>query len=214
MVFRHGAWMVVFGAVALANGACKSDGESGGGGTGTTSTSTSTNAPVILPPTTNGQSCQQGGGSCDDQAAIDAYADCIVTTCDAEYKQCFGADYATGTVGGACAELLTCAMDCQDCDQACLTDCSNNHFVTACKDCILGPIASCAVQAIASGKCVLPCGPSTSTGGACDELGACCAALTGADQTSCNTTYGQVKLGGDAACGSVLTGYKSTGVCK
>lgn len=213
MFFRYGAGLVVVAVSALSisvSAGCKSgDSDGGSGGTGGSTTA----APVILPPTNGGQSCQSGGGSCDDQAAIDAYADCVVQTCDAEYEQCFGADYANGNVGGACGDLLTCAMACQDCDQACLQDCSNQHFTGTCKDCIIGPIATCAVSAITSGTCALPCGPTTGTGGACEKLQACCGSLTGDDQTNCNTLYGQVKIGGDAACTGVVSTYKQNGLC-
>lgn len=210
MFVRYGALTVVVSALLISSGTgCKSgesDGGSGGSGGSTTT------APLILPPTNGGTSCQSGG-TCTDQAAIDEYADCIVTTCDAQYKQCFGDDYLSGTVGGSCGDLLTCAMDCEDCDQACLTACSDQHFTGDCKACILGPIADCAIQAITGGVCALPCGPTTSTGGPCDDLKTCCASLTAAEQAQCDTTYNQIKLGGDAACTSVLKTYQLGGSC-
>lgn len=213
MLFRHGAMTIIACALALAAGSgCKSGGGEGGGGSGTGGSAQ--NAPVILPPTNGGQSCQQsGGGSCTDQAEIDEYATCVVTTCDGEYKQCFGADYMSGTFGGACADLMTCASQCQDCDQACIKSCSDQHFVSACKDCIVGPIVSCVIDALTSGKCAIPCGPGTSTGGPCDDLKTCCDSLTGSDQAQCTTTYSQVKLGGDTACSGVLDTYKNSGKC-
>lgn len=213
MLVRHGAWTMIVGALAIAaSTGCKGGGGEGGGGSGGGAGGSSQDAPVILPPT-NGQSCQQSSGSCTDQAAIDEYASCIVTTCDAEYEQCFGQDYMTGTFGGACADLMGCASQCQDCDEACLKSCSDQHFVTACKDCILGPIVDCAISAITSGTCSIPCGPGTSAGGACDELKACCDSLTGSDQASCTSTYNQVKLGGDTGCMGVIATYQNSGKC-
>lgn len=212
MLVRYGALTIIAGALALAAGTgCKSGGGDGGGGSGTGGSAQA--APVVLPPTSNGQSCQQSGGSCNDQAAIDEYADCVVAACDAEYKQCFGADYMSGTFGGACGDLMGCAAECEDCDQACLKSCSDQHFVNACKDCITGPILSCVVDSLTSGKCSIPCGPSSSTGGPCDDLKTCCDSLTGADQSQCTTTYSQVKLGGDTACSGVLSTYKNGGKC-
>ncbi|APR78363.1 Hypothetical protein A7982_03710 [Minicystis rosea] len=201
---------MIFGMMAVQGAtACKGDGSDGGGGSGGTA-----NAPVVLPPS-NGQSCQTGSGTCDDQAAIDAYSTCIVDTCDAEYKQCFGENYASGTFGGACKELMDCSSKCESCDQTCLQACSNQHFTGACKECITGPIASCAVSAISSGTCKLPCvSVGGGSGGACDDLETCCNSLDADDKTTCLSQYTQVKLGGDFACSAALGTYKSGGLCQ
>ena len=212
---RAGAAVVLGAAMILGGAACKSGGSGGaGGGSGGAGGGggSAQQAPIVLPPS-NGQSCQTGGeGSCTDQAQIDAYATCIVQACDAQYKQCFGDGYASGSFGGACADLMSCSAACQSCDQACLQACSDKDLTGACKDCIVGPIANCAIGAITGGTCKLPCVESTS-GGACDDLQACCDSLSGAAQTECQTTHDQVSLGGDTACGAALTGYKASGQC-
>lgn len=211
MMSRRAGVAVIFGLAALFGAtACKNGGSGGEGGGGG---GASQDPPVVLPPT-NGQSCQgQSGGTCSDQAAIDAYSSCVIETCDAQYKQCFGDGYASGSFGGACKDLMDCASKCMDCDQACIKACTDQDFVGACKDCVVGPIASCVVDSITSGTCKLPCGPAATSGGACDDLEACCNSMSGADQTSCLSTASQVKLGGDAACSAVLANYKNGGVC-
>lgn len=212
MVFRNGLFVVVFGAAALAMIGCKSSGDDGTGGGGGGQQQA---APVVLPPNQNGQSCANGDqGSCTDQAEIQAYADCIITTCDAQYKQCFGADYLSGTFGGDCQSLMECASQCQDCDQACTKACSDQHYNGACKSCIEGPIVDCVVDALTSGKCQIPCAPSAG-GEVCDQLQTCCNSLADEqEKTDCLTLYKNSKLGGNAACQSVLGTYQSTGKCQ
>ena len=131
MFTRCGTLVMTFVSIlVLAATGCDGGGDgtggggSGGGGGGTGGDDPQ--APVILPPNSSGQSCQNGESSCDDQAAIDEYADCAVTTCDAEYRQCFGDDYLAGTFGGPCQPLMECAVQCQDCDQPCLQACSED----------------------------------------------------------------------------------------
>ena len=210
MLSRYGRFAVVFGAAAALLAGCKGDDSSGTGGAG----GKAPDAPVVLPPNPSGQSCENGESTCDDQESVNEYADCIVTTCDSEYKECFGDDYLAGNYGGPCKGLMDCAIQCQDCDQACLTDCSNNHFDGACKTCITGPILDCVIGALTGGKCTIPCGPSTG-GGICDDLEACCNSLAEDDgKQDCLTTYGTVKLGGDAACKTSLDTYKLSGKCQ
>ncbi|MFT3767784.1 MAG: hypothetical protein QM820_20200 [Minicystis sp.] len=206
MLVRHGVLAAVMAVWSVALGA----GCGGGSSSGTD------DAPVVLPPTNAGTSCQQSGGTCDDQAAVEAYSTCIVQTCSAEYAQCFGPDYMSGTFGGACGDYLSCAAACQNCDQACIDACTDQHFTGACKECITGPIATCAVSAISSGTCKLPCAPDLPIGGSggCDDFKACCDSLSGAQATSCTMTYESVKLGGDLACGVAFSSYKTSGMCK
>ncbi len=215
MALRNSVGKLALGVAAtLALLACKGTDPAGTGGSGTgTGTGTggaaTMDAPVVLPPTSNGDSCQ-GPSSCSDTAAVDAYGKCIVTTCDSQYKQCFGADYATGTFGGACNDLMVCASACKSCDQVCIKACTDQHFTGACKDCVVGPIFDCALDAIKTKKCTLPCGPSSS-GGVCDKLKACCDSLAADQQPDCNTAYDQVQIGGDQGCQSVLYGYQQDG---
>jgi hypothetical protein len=202
----------VFGSLTILGAVgCKGDGGTGGSGGG----GAPQNAPVVLPPNPNGQSCQNGdSGSCADQASVDEYGDCIVQACDSEYKQCFGNDYLTGSYGGPCQGLMECAIACQDCDQTCLQACSEQHFAGACQDCITGPIVSCVISSLTGGTCKIPCGPSSS-GGVCDDLKTCCNSLADANEKQdCLTAHGTVSLGGDAACGATLNTYTMSGKCQ
>lgn len=198
--------MVFLGAAAVFGTACKGDGDgSGGGGSGGST-------PIVL-PSSNGQSCSTDS-SCTDQAAVNAYSACIQGACAAEYKQCLGPDWESGTFGGDCKDLMECASQCTDCDQSCIDACTGKYLAGACQGCFTGPLASCAVGAITGGTCQIPCGPDLGgTSGACADLEACCNSLSAAEQTSCLSTYAQLKVGGDIACSAALSGYKSSGQC-
>ena len=215
MLSRHGSFVVWIGAaLGLAAMGCDGGDDGGGGGGGGTTSSTTSAAPVVLPPNSSGQSCQSGESSCKDEAAIQEYADCAVQTCDAEYKQCFGDGYLSGAFGGPCQGLMECASQCQDCDQVCLQACSDQHYAGACEDCILGPIFDCVVEALTSGTCKIPCGP-TSSGGLCDDLKDCCDSLTEQEKKDdCLKTHGQVKAAGDQGCKGALDTYKASGLCQ
>lgn len=211
MFSRFSGLVVMAGVAAIfAGSGCKGESTGGTGGGGG---SKQQDAPVILPPNANGDTCENGEGTCTDQAEIDAYSDCIITTCDAEYKQCFGDGYLTGSFGGPCADLMTCANSCQDCDQTCLKACSDQSFAGACQDCVVGPILDCVIDALTTGKCTLPCIGGGSSG-VCDNLKACCESLTDSqEQADCLQTYNGVKLGGDMPCGSALGVYQQAGKC-
>ncbi len=214
MAFRHSALPLVLGAAAsLALLACKPDDPAGAGGSSSGgSGGQAASTPVVLPPTSNGQSCQPANSSCTDTASIEAYSTCVVKTCDTQYKQCFGADYANGNFGGDCSEWMVCASACQNCDEACTKACTDQHFTGACKACVTGPIFDCVLDAITSKKCTLPCLAPT-TGGNCDKLKDCCASLPPDKEPDCTDTYGKVSLGGDQACGSALSVYQQGGTC-
>lgn len=217
MLSRYG-WFVgmLSAALGLAAMGCDGggDGGEGGEGGGTTTTSSTSAAPVVLPPNSSGQSCANGESSCQDQAAIQEYSDCAVETCDGEYKQCFGDGYLSGAFGGPCQGLMECANQCQDCDQACLQACSDQHYPGACEECILGPIFDCVVDALTSGTCKIPCGPSSS-GGVCDDLKACCNSIAEQDKKDeCLGFHDQVKLAGDQGCKGPLDTYKASGLCQ
>jgi hypothetical protein len=146
-----------------------------------------------------------------------AYVDCAEQNCMAEYKQCLGDDFMSGTFGGPCADYMNCVVPCNcdtDCTQACYP-----KMQGACQDCMTGPLASCItsncmdeLQACQGGSTGGTGGGGT-TGGGCDDLKACCDSLTGADQTQCQSTYDQIKAGGDAACGTLLQTYQASGKC-
>jgi len=213
MMARRGGVAVLFGMAAIAAGvAGAACGNGGTGGSGTSGSGGSSASPPIILPPSSGQSSCQSGSACSDQAAVDAYSTCILSTCDTQYKQCFGADYATGTFGGSCKALMDCAEKCQSCDQSCIDACSAADLVGACKSCITGPIFDCALDAITSGTCTIPCGPTTG-GGVCDTLQTCCNSLGADDQAGCLSSYSSAKLGGDVACGAVLSGYTAGGQC-
>jgi hypothetical protein len=213
MILRRTVLATLFGALSiLASAACGGGGSTSSGSGGSGGGAPKQDAPVVLPPSNGGKSCANGEGSCKDQAAIDAYSSCVITTCDAPYKQCFGNDYLTGTFGGSCKDLMACASACTDCDQVCLKACSDQHFTGDCLACVEGPIFDCVLASIKDGTCTLPCGPS-SAGGVCAKLKTCCDSLTGTDKSDCLSTYDQVKIGGDTPCGSALNIYQTSMQC-
>jgi hypothetical protein len=213
MALRNSVVTLVLGISAtLALVACKGTDPAGAGGSGGSGGQPTMDAPVVLPPTSNGDTCQDGSSSCADKASVDAYSSCVLKTCDPQYKQCFGADYTAGNFGGDCADLMVCASACKSCDQTCIKACTDKDFTGACKSCITGPIFDCVLDAIKTKKCTLPCGPSSS-GGVCDQLKTCCDSLSAEEQPDCNSAYDTAQLGGDQGCQSVLYGYKQGGSC-
>lgn len=134
------------------------------------------------------------------------YAECALDACDANYQECLGENYKDGDLDGVCAEYLECTQECECNETDCLQACTPSQ---ECQDCFLG-IAECITD-----SCELPdCGqPTTTEGGGCDALQACCDSLSGEDQTNCQTTLDQIEVGGDAACEAALSGYQASEQC-
>lgn len=141
----------------------------------------------------------QGQTDCP-QSEVDAYAKCATDNCDAEYEECYGAGYQSGTFGGPCASFISCANACACDDTACRQKCTPDSTCNTCNQ----KLAQCITS-----KCALPCQGETKT---CDDLAACCAKIADeSKKASCESTYDAVKSQGDVSCNSVYQGYADDG---
>ncbi len=153
---------------------------------------------------------KQGGNDCP------AYTNCAQSKCDAEYKDCLGASYKTGSfAGGKCETYMNCVVAC-NCDTTCTQKCQMD---ATCQTCMTTTLSGCVTsQCSAELQQCAGTGGATGTGGAsgggtCADLAACCASLSGNDKTNCETTYNQIRAGGDSVCNTLLQTYKSSGKC-
>ena len=111
--------------MCLAAMACGGDDSDSGGGTG-------------------GGTAGTGGGSggCDPVGGSNdcpAYVDCAQDKCMAEYKQCLGDNFMSGTFGGPCKTYMECVVGC-NCDATCQQGCTMD---ASCQSCMTGPLAQC-----------------------------------------------------------------------
>lgn len=137
----------------------------------------------------------QGQTDCP-QSEIDAYAKCATDNCDAEYKECYGSSYQSGTFEGPCGSYISCANACECDDTACRQKCTPDSACNTCNQ----KLAQCITS-----KCKLPCQGETKT---CDDLAGCCAKIADAQKKStCQASYDAVKANGDVGCNSVYQGY-------
>lgn len=152
----------------------------------------------------------------------EAYANCVMAACGAQYKTCFGANYASGTYAGPCGSYLTCMMSCPcdatatTCETGCTTQVASN---TECMTCLL-TLASCVqgtgctepvCQTTATATSTAT-STQTSTGTGCAALQACCASMPSALASACQSAL--TSAGGvDTTCSSVLTSFQSAGYC-
>lgn len=181
-------------AASVANGCTSStdgtsSGSSSGGSSGASGASGSSSGGI--------KQCPAQGGQTDcPQSELDAYAKCATDNCDAEFKECYGSGYQSGSFGGPCGSFISCTNACECDDTACRQKCTTDAACNTCNQ-KLG-------QCITS-KCKLPCQGETKT---CDDLAACCAKLTDATKKStCQGSYDAVKANGDVGCNSVYQGY-------
>jgi hypothetical protein len=212
------------GAIALAiacsgGGNNSSSSSSGGsttsstGGTGTSSGSgTSSSSGAASGSGYKNCSKSTTPSTCDTKA----YDDCTLTACDPTLKECFGDDYKNGNFGGPCSTWIGCYNKCACGDTACQTACGLPD--SACTSCTL-KLASCG-QSCTKPACLSSSGGTssggtssggTSSGGAsgtCAELTACCAKMTGSQQTTCNNAVTEAN-GNDALCGPLYNSLKS-----
>lgn len=77
-----------------------------------------------------------GGATCDPASAMmgsgdPACQDCISTMCSDELAMCYGAGWASGTIGGVCETFLDCICACPSGDAACPVNC----FTSASAEC-------------------------------------------------------------------------------
>jgi hypothetical protein len=202
---------VVF-AVAAGCGGGSSNGTSSSGRTGSTGGQ--------CPSSSSGQTC----------TGEDAYNTCMMAACGAEYKACFGNNYASGNfTGGVCADWVNCMLKCP-CDATattCETNCNMSLTTAAgqpCMTCVLS-LSAC-VETGAGAACTAPvCTPTgtatntatntvtltttsttttTSTGTNCAALQACCAKMADATmKTACQSAA--TSAGGvDSTCALIL----------
>jgi hypothetical protein len=144
------------------------------------------------------KSCPAAGGgqsSCP-QSELDAYARCATDNCDAEYKECYGAGYASGNFSGPCGAQVTCTNKCDCADDACRKACVSDAACNTCSQ----KLAQCIL-----GKCKLPCQGAQKT---CADLQACCAKIADATKKSqCEAQLDAVKAAGDIGCNAVHAGF-------
>ncbi len=130
--------MRTFGTLLVAAVFAFAAGCGGGSSSGTTSNVRSGSTAGQCPSTT-GQSCTGG----------DAYAKCEMAACGAQYKTCFGNNYASNDfTGGSCATYIECLMKCP---------CDGSAAQTSCEaPCTAGLLSAgtCQTDILALGACV------------------------------------------------------------
>ena len=198
-------------AVALVI-ACSSDNTSSGSGTSSSGASSTSSSGSSGSGTASGfKQCSTGSSSSSKctEAEFKPYTDCYSNNCDTKYKECFGADYKSGTFSGACGTWVTCTQKC-DCSASnyasCITACTQDSACTECSKGFLACGNGCTLPACATGGT-----PDGGGGGGatCADLTACCAKLSGADKSSCDAAKNAAG-GADAVCGPLYTSlYKA-----
>lgn len=186
--------------MVLALAACGSDGGSSGSDSGP---GTDTGTPAPVEKDEFGNCYGTAGQEC---TGIDEYTTCVLGACDAEYQDCFGADYMNGNWGGKCGDYIVCNIDCDCGDTACNTACLTNS-TQDCQDC-LQSIATC----VLGSGCNYPvCKDPNNQGGAnCDALQVCCDKLMDAMKPACQQA---VDLGDDNVCKQNLDSWTMGGLC-
>jgi hypothetical protein len=164
-----------------------------------------------------GQCINDGSDQCS-QEEIKPYLDCIQSACNDKFKACFGDDYASGELSGPCKDYSECTRKCDCGDADCVSKCTPSADCTSCtsdvSQCFLN--ADCTLPACAT---QLPDGGSLGGGDngekhTCDELMACCDALTDATQKdNCQAALDAVKAGGDNACDLAYAAFEQSNFC-
>lgn len=164
--------------------------------------------------------CSDDADSCGD-AELDSYASCVKSSCDNQFRACYG-DYESGTFGGACGETLNCVSACGCNDNECKKNCKEqvtDDAAEACNDCLKG-VVQC-ISACAAPSCLDEGGDqettepdsgtsTTPTGTACAELSACCATLDESIQSQCNTL---ASSGANDQCQATVDALQEQGLC-
>lgn len=157
------------------------------------------------------------GGVCD---GINAYAACVQSACGSALTQCFGPGNARDEfTGGACATYADCVTSAAD---SCHSSCAPSGD---CQSCLGGLTACLQGSPCTAPRCNGPTGGQDGgaprdggvpIGGTCDDLDACCAAISDTpSRDACNATLADARArGGDADCAVVFSTYKSAGICK
>lgn len=158
---------------------------------------------------------EQDLGNCT-QAELDAYSQCAITKCSADYERCMGPNYQKGEYGGACKDYFECTTACDCDDTACLQGCQQS---SECQSCFLDlgqcVASNCELPACAGGSDGVDVGDGVDLGSAtCADLEACCASIADANQKAqCEQTYNAVRAGGDLACSASYSVFEASGVC-
>jgi len=109
------------------------------------------------------------GGTCS-QAQSDTHSACMVAKCDAQYAQCYGPGYKTGTFAGApCSDVQACDQKCACNDTKCREKCAVSGECVKCAFEVLAPCltaANCTAPACSDDD-----GGSDSGGGGNDSGG-------------------------------------------
>lgn len=213
-------------------GTAGNPGAGAGGASGASGASGATGGSAGTTVGTGGAAGSTGTGGCatggvpgaNSSPTCQALNDCETTKCSSQLAQCFGAGYANGNfAGGQCQALAACIGNC-NCNSTCVAGCSGSLDAT-CTSCLLAAnqciTSICAAEQQACTGMSPDAGlPSLDAsfgfdaftgGGTCTDLRACCATLSGTQQTQCNTVAG---IGIDAACGAALTSFRMAGLCQ
>lgn len=149
-----------------------------------------------------------GESKCTD-AELKTYNDCVLAKCDAKYKECYGPDYKSGKLSGACGTWVTCTQKCPCTDAQCMMNCPMDD---ACTSCAVGAGScanACPLPECAKTSTPPPSGDSGTSAGTCADLKACCDKMAaGQLKDSCNQAHDSAS-GNDATCGQVYSGLKS-----
>lgn len=201
------------GIVALA-GACSEDSTGTSSGSTSSGGSTSSSGGTTSSGGTSGSSgssgsfstCKSSGSSSNSctQAELKTYNDCVLSKCDSAYKECYGPDYLKGTYSGACGDTITCYQKCDCTDFTCLGACKPSDACTTCSQ----KISACSKECTAPECLTKPADAGSSSGGdsgatgSCATLSACCAKLSGQEQSTCQQAAG---LNNAQVCDAALT---------
>lgn len=152
---------------------------------------------------------------------VDTLNTCIASKCNAQFQQCYGADYKGGSFSGPCAAYIACQQKCSCADQQCIAAC---QLPAACSQCEQG-FATC------SSSCQLPAcytsdggtsSSSSSSSGSpgphtCAQLATCCVKVPpGSEQDHCNQiAQNGEDAGSDTACDIAYSSFseQATGGC-
>lgn len=196
--------VVLIGAVGCSSSAASPDG--GGTANGGDASSGS-------PSRSKTGDCPSSTSTCT-QSELDTYVSCTTTQCDAQYKDCFGANYQSGTWAGKCQTFMTCTTACKCGDTACTQACG-----TPTGDCAAcyGTLGACTTSKCPIPKCMMggAADAGTTSGKTCADLKTCCDSIADATKkAACTAGYDAAKSSGDAVCGALYQVEVTKGNCK
>jgi hypothetical protein len=143
-----------------------------------------------------------GGSECRAEAL--RYQTCLYTACDAQYRGCYGPDYASQVYQGAPCSSYQACIDACGCNTTCQTACGDAP--SGCIACLSGALNQCLLLV----ECPLPeCRTDAGVhAGACSSLAACCSGLSDErNRSQCMTLYNNLSPSGDDICAGVLSSF-------